>query len=287
MKEYLVILAGSPRGGVSTWTSLDKYVVKYLNADLAVCTGDKLVVDNSLFKNADFKWIFPEYDDYFDYYRENFNGTWKEYFNSGKESGLYNSGSIHFAFKDRVLKNYLDILTSYKYIIYSRFDQKYTDYHPKGEVDKILIPEGEDYFGICDRHALVPSKYIKNFLSICSFIDSEENLNKVSGLNNCETTFKNHLISNNLIKSVKRYKRSQFTTSLKGEHTNWRVPKYSLHLYKKLMLKYPDEFLDSISNLIKKRGLFKALISESRLVINYYYLTLRKILGDYKKNIFR
>lgn len=286
MKEYLVILAGSPRGGVSTWSSLDKYVVKYLNADLAVCTGDKLVEDNFLFRNADFNWIFPEYDNYFDYYRENFNGTWEEYFNSGKDSGLYNSGSIHFAFKDRILRNYLDILTSYEYIIYSRFDQKYTDYHPKGAADKILIPEGEDYFGLCDRHALIPSKYIKEFLSICEFIDLKENLNKVSGFNNCETTFKNHLISNNLIRIIKRYKRSQFTTSMKGEHTNWRVPIYPLYFYKNLMLKYPDEFLDSISNLIKKKGMVKAIISESRLLVNYYYLKFRKILGDIKKNTF-
>ena len=283
MKDYLVILAGSPRGGESTWSSLDKYVVKHLDADLALCTGDKLVENNSLFANANYKWIFPEYEDYFDYYKENLKGTWKEYFESGMESGLYTSGSIHFAFKDRILKNYLEILVSYKYIIYSRFDQKYTDYHQEGEADKILIPKGEDYFGLCDRHAIVPSKYIEKFLSICNYIDLKENLGNTSGLNNCETTFKNHLISDNLIDNVKRYKRSQFTTSLKGEKTNWRVPKYHLFLYKKLMLKYPDEFLDSISNLIKKNGLLKAFFSESRLVLNYYYLVFRKILGRLKK----
>ena len=32
--KYLVILAGSPRGGERTWSSLDKYVLKHLNADL-------------------------------------------------------------------------------------------------------------------------------------------------------------------------------------------------------------------------------------------------------------
>ena len=40
-KNYLVILAGSPRGGEKTWHSLYKYVVDPLNADLALCTSDK------------------------------------------------------------------------------------------------------------------------------------------------------------------------------------------------------------------------------------------------------
>ena len=284
LKEYLLILSGSPRGGVSTWSSLDKYVIKHLDADLAVCTGDKLVQNNSLFDKANYKWIFPEYEDYFDYYRDHFEGTWEKYFNTGRETGLYTSGSIHFAFKDRVLKNYLDVITAYKYIIYTRFDQRYTDYHPKGEEDNILIPEGEDYFGLCDRHAVVPSKYIKKFLSICEFIDTERNLNATGEFNNCETTFKNHLISNDLIKEIKRYERSQFTTSLKGEHTNWRVPKYPLFLFNKLMLKYPDEFLDSTSNLIRKKGLFYSFKNEFRLVLNYYYLILRGKLGNFKRN---
>ena len=33
-------------------------------------------------------------------------------------------------------------------MIFSRFDQMYTDYHIKGYENKIIIPEGEDYFGL-------------------------------------------------------------------------------------------------------------------------------------------
>jgi hypothetical protein len=36
-KNYLVVLAGSPRGGEKTWESLYKYVLNPLNADLAIC----------------------------------------------------------------------------------------------------------------------------------------------------------------------------------------------------------------------------------------------------------
>ena len=77
----------------------------------------------------------------------------------------------------------------------------------------------------------------------------------------------------------------QFTTSLKGEHTNWRVAKYNLYFFKNLMIKYPDEFLDSISNLIFERGFRYLIFNEYRLLINYLYLNLRKMLGSYKRKL--
>ena len=43
-KNYLVVLAGSPRGGEKTWESLYKYVLNPLNADLAICWSDKLLL---------------------------------------------------------------------------------------------------------------------------------------------------------------------------------------------------------------------------------------------------
>ena len=39
MNKYLVILAGSPRGGERTYSSLYKRVCEYLSADLAICTS--------------------------------------------------------------------------------------------------------------------------------------------------------------------------------------------------------------------------------------------------------
>ena len=51
------------------------------------------------------------------------------------------------------------------------------------------------------------------------------------------------------------------------------------------MIKYPDEFLDSISNLIFERGFRYLIFNEYRLLINYLYLKLRKMLGDYKRKL--
>ena len=71
------------------------------------------------------------------------------------------SGAIVSGLKDIVLRNHLEILKKYEYIIHTRFDQMYTDIHPSFEGDNIWIPEGEDYFGVCDRHAIFPSVYAK------------------------------------------------------------------------------------------------------------------------------
>ena len=91
-----------------------------------------------------------------------------------------------------------------------------------------------------------------------------------------------HLEHVGVLNNVSRYKRSQFTSTLKGEHTNWRVAKYRIYFKKKLMTKYPDEFLESMKNLIEKKGTLLALMKETRLVLNYIYLKTKITFGKLK-----
>lgn len=280
--ECLVILAGSPRGGEKTWKSLNKNVLLPLKADLAICT-DIWEEDNLLGDLAKYKWIIERFDNYETYYENNFTGTWKQYFDTGKKTGLYSSGLIHFLFKDIVKNNYMSILNNYKFIIYSRFDQYYLDKHPELDEDKILIPKGEDYYGICDRHAAVPVKFISEFLDICNYIDSKEAIKEAPKFNNCETTFLNHLISRDLIKNVKRTDRIQFTSSLKHEKTNWRIPKYKIYFFKDLMIKYPDEYIDGVKNSLIKNSFLNYFFKEPVITLNYFYLKLRRALGKTKR----
>ena len=49
------------------------------------------------------------------------------------------------------------------------------------------------------------------------------------------------------------------------------------------MIKYPDEFLDSMENLRKKYGFYRFLLKDIVLALNFYYLVLRKVLGKLKK----
>jgi hypothetical protein len=276
--KYLVILAGSPRGGERTWSSLDKYVLKHLNADLAICT-DVDIKSSYLINLAKHVWMTEKYDDFSEYYKKNFSGNWEEYFKLGFDTGLYNSGMIHFAFKDIVRNTSSHVIQEYDYIIYSRFDQFYTDYHPKLSGNNIWIPEGEDYFGICDRHAVFPSEFANDFLNICGFINSKVALKYDSSYLNCETTFFNQLQENNQINTVKRFDRLQFTSAVEGDKTNWRIPIMRVYGISKLYMKYPNEFMLSVKNLLRTKNIFKATLKEPLLVLNYFYLKSRITFG--------
>ena len=283
--KYLTILAGNPRGGEQTWESLNKFVLSPLNSDLAICTGTKWLNNQSFLDYTKYKWVFEEPDNWFDYYSQNFSGTWEKYFHLGKDTGLYNSGSIHFALKDIILNNYLDEINNYEYIIYTRFDQFYLSNHPKLKGDNIWIPKGEDFFGLCDRHAVIPVKYIEKFLGICKYIDQEKSLIQNAKHLNCEVSFKNHLDNIGILNKVKRFDRNQFTTAVNSDTTNWRIPKYRIHLNHGLMIKYPDEFMDSMKNMIEKKGLIFR-VSNPILYMNYIYLRIRRSFGEVK-NLFK
>ena len=286
MNKYLIILAGSPRGGEKTYSSLYKYVKNHLNADLALCTTEDMYDESiSLFQSPDYLWLLKDYDNFFDYFIENFDGSWKEYFELGKGTGLYESGSIHFIFKDFILKNYLNILENSDFIIYSRFDQYYLDFHINGDKNRILIPEGEDYYGICDRHAIIPKEYISKFLKICEYINLDKSLEVNTEYLNCETSFLNHLKHEGLLSFVERYPRTQFTSALSKDKTNWRIPIYKIYFFNKLMIKYPDEYIDSFKNLIRKTNIFKLIYFKNILFLNYLYLETRRFLGRLKGNI--
>ena len=108
MNNYLTVLVGHPRGGEKTWTSLYKNVLDPLNSDLAILTGSKWLNSQSFLSIAKHQQIIEEPDDWFTYYEDNFqSNNWKTYFEKDKTTGLYNSGSIHFALKDILLKKHL------------------------------------------------------------------------------------------------------------------------------------------------------------------------------------
>lgn len=278
--KYLTILSGNPRGGEKTWHSLYENVLNPLSSDLAICTGDKWLKNQSFLQVSNYQWIINEPDDWKNYYEEHFNGTWKEYFLKGKDTGLYSSGLIHFALKDIILKNYINEILKYDYIIFTRFDQFYINQQNYSETLDIWIPEGEDYFGLCDRHAVVPNKYIRNYLNICEYVNSENALKTNDSHLNCEVSYLNYLKNIDIFKFVKRYKRTQFTASLKDDFTNWRVPKYKIHFYYNLWIKYPDEYISSFESLSSKQSV---IFSKNLLLyLNYLYLKLRRLAGKLK-----
>ena len=119
--KNLIILSGSPRGGPHAWNSLFKYVMKPLNADLAICTTTNFIIDNRLLSKAKFKWYLQNYNNFEDYYEENYDGAWKDYFEKGKGFGLYESGMIHFALKisfiESILKKFLNTTILFLHVL--------------------------------------------------------------------------------------------------------------------------------------------------------------------------
>ena len=49
-------------------------------------------------------------------------------------------------------------------------------------------------------------------------------------------------------------------------------------------MKYPDEFIDSISNFLKEHGVLKSIFLQPRMLINFMYLKLRRVLGQIVPN---
>tara|TARA_B100000902_G_scaffold238323_1_gene225725 strand:- start:1906 stop:2763 length:858 start_codon:yes stop_codon:yes gene_type:complete len=281
-EKYLVVLGGSPRGGEKAWNSMYKYVKDHLNADLAICTGKKWLNNQSFIEKADYDWTFEEANDWSEYYSKNYDKQWLQAFELGRNTGLLESGFIHFAIKDIILENHIEEVEKYDYIIYSRFDQMYINYHLHGYDQNILIPEGEDYFGIGDRHILIPSMLAKDYFGILKFFLKNYNEFKHINYLNCETVNKLHLESFVRKESIFRTKRIQFTVAEKNDQTNWRKAKFKIYLLRNIKLKYPDEFLKALENLAITLNTSKINFINITMLINYYYLLLRRSLGSLK-----
>ena len=283
-EKYLVVLGGSPRGGEKAWSSMYKYVKDHLKADLAICTGKKWLNNQSFIQKADHDWTFEEDTDWSEYYSKNYDKQWVEAFELGRNTGLLESGFIHFAIKDIILRNYIEEIEKYDYIIYSRFDQMYINYHLHGYNKNILIPEGEDYFGIGDRHILIPSMFAKDYFGILQYFLMNYNDFKHINYLNCETVNKLHLESFANKEDILRTKRIQFTVAEKNDQTNWRKAIYKIYLLRNIKLKYPDEFMIAVKNLVTNMNFSKINYVNFILFGNYYYLLFRKSLGILKNH---
>ena len=158
----------------------------------------------------------------------------------------------------------------------------YIDYHLHGYDQNILIPEGEDYFGIGDRHILLPSMFARKYFGILKFYLNNYNEFKNINYLNCETVNDLHLTSFISEENILRTKRIQFTVAEKKDQTNWRKAIFKIYLLRNIKLKYPDEFLQAVENFIINLNVAKIDYTNLVLLINYFYLLLRRNLGVVK-----
>jgi hypothetical protein len=261
--KTLIILLGNPRGGEDTWESMYKNLKEPYNADIALCFGYSDNKTSSLYKTAKYVWELKEYQNWYDYYSNNFTGNWIKVFNENQHVGLMGgindnkgSGAIIFAFRHFLLNNYKDILLTYDRIILTRSDYYYIDTHPILDNDNFYILEGEDYYGITDRHHIFNSKDIDNVLGVCEFMCDEKNHNLILKHKdiNPEIMLKIFFDFNGISNKIRRCERVQFTVAEPNDSTRWQVANTQLPGHPYLKLKYITEYNVAINNKNNKNG---------------------------------
>jgi hypothetical protein len=177
--KTLIILIGECRGGEETWRTMYQNLMIPYNADLALCIGKKnneSIKENFLTKKSKYVWTINEYEDWYDYFRENFgsSGFWESNLVYGLEGGGGTRGVIPIIFKHFIYQNYSKILEEYDRIILTRTDMYYIHKYPILSNDHFWLMNGEDHGGYCDRFFCFPSKYLKEGLNICEYVNSKE-----------------------------------------------------------------------------------------------------------------
>jgi hypothetical protein len=267
--KTLIILIGECRGNEKTWRTMYENLMIPYNADLALCIGRKngeSIKDNFLTEKSKYVWTINEYEDWYDYFRENFNGFWENNFTYGLEGGGGTRGVIPMIFKQFIYQNYSNILKKYDRIILTRTDMYYIHKYPILSNDHFWIMNGEDHGGYCDRFFCFPSKYSKECLNICEYINSEELsvvLNKMYEQNsnlsfiqnskpmmkrmfNSECYHRLYFEHTGIVYKIRRCPVLQFIVSSLEDiikTPNWES--HTLTFKDELIIRYKNEFIDA------------------------------------------
>lgn len=191
--RVLVIILCETRAAELTANSFFAHAVEPLGADLALCvrTGEER---NTFYKRATYVWLCPEPSDWntaFD--DEAGHQRWETLLDlhemflgplgrAGKNNVNVGSGAIGLFYR-RFLKSKLrelGLLDRYDWFIVTRSDFMWPMAHPPVDLlrrDRIYALDGEHYGGICDRHIVVPRKFIDRYLELVDPIfDAPETL---------------------------------------------------------------------------------------------------------------
>lgn len=280
--KTLVVLLGSARGGEETWSSLYKYLLNPLSADLALLFGKSNNKTSSLYQKAKYVWEIDEYEDWWNYFKKYFSDTlfniYKKNEIEGLGGGIKNfkgSGAIIFALRHFLKTNFKHELLKYDRIILSRSDFYYIDFHPNLKNDFFYIVEGEKYGGVSDRHHIFPTSIIDKVLSINEFLDNKKNFDYlISKKLNPERALYEYYKNNGLLEKIKFCKRVQFIVSRENESKRWSYTKGFKFNSKTLLIKYQREYYQALRN---KYGLLVGLIL--RIIFHFFKKENKKPSG--------
>ena len=180
------------------------------------------------------------------------------------------SAGILIFFRWFLLKNLIDndLISKYDRFVITRSDFIYQLPHPKIEIlDKkyIWIPDCEHYFGYTDRHVILSSTNIEQYLNILNnmVLKSNEYYMKMKNIGswNLEQLIKFNIEQNNVLHLVKEFPYIMYSIRNINGTTRWRGGDYSDKLG--YYIKYHTEY--------DKSNYYMNLFKSSNLTIDAFY----------------
>ena len=278
--KTLVCILGQTRAQDVTWNNLNKYLLRSLNADLALCVAEKKNKKNKMYDNAKYVWSYVDKEDYTKYFddaqkillkKNNFTykPSWyklikikhfwlariKGTSKIRNYKGVYSSGTGALLIYNRwfllqkILK--LNLIEKYERFIITRSDFKWNIHHPKMEnlnPNYIWIPNGEKYGGYTDRHAVLSKGNLYDYLNLIEPIvlkpDELYQQMKSKSNWNLERYIKFHLNQKKYRQKVKFFPYIMYSLRTSKIQTTFRPGEYSNK--HKFYIKYFKEYLSSM-----------------------------------------
>ena len=271
-KKTLVCVLGQTRAQDITWNNFNKYVLKHLNADLALCISEKKSPNNNMHKKAKFIWSYKDSKDYTNHYENaqkilvkekklKIKPNWKKLINVKdfwlarvKGASKIRSGTGGLLIYNRwyllrkIKKLKLDRI--YSRFIITRSDFLWSFYPKLNNLDKkyIWIPNGEKYGGYTDRHAVLSKSNYEDYLNLLEPILLEPKklymlMNKKKNWN-LERYIKLHLKLKGYSSQIKFFPYIMYSIRNLKIKTRFAPGKYSFK--HKFYIKYFKEYLYSL-----------------------------------------
>jgi GDP-D-mannose 3', 5'-epimerase len=269
--RILVILVGQPRGGELAYRSMEKYLLKPHDADLATFFTETAPM-TYLQKKARFNWVVPEYDDWFSIMDkisatcvgegnvQNLrNSLWGPDKGGSKFLG-HDSLSVAHATSSVILLSFrwlvqqkllqLRLDEEYDIFVFSRADEAYIcNHYPISELYEkcpncAWCTEGEEYGGFSDRHWIAPARVFGQAMNMTTHVlcNSDRFFGKVQNL---ETLIKVSFEDTKI--EVRQFPPSFFTVQRPYDRT--KFPSWTTYPDAPadaasfgLVLKYPGEY---------------------------------------------
>lgn len=265
----LVCVIGTIRGGEAAWNSLIKHVCEPLGADLALFVA-KMEDKTILHRRAKFDWSFEDPEEWGnelnrvctecgvqpDAWQSSARRTCYESLWGGVTLNgevLKGSGALIMLLRDMLLEK-LTILKKYDKIIITRSDHLYFfDHPPLSSDDVIEVPRGEDWWGITDRHHVVPVSKIETYLCIARWWMQNIELVEQSMPKHHNPEQLLALYFRHASFTIVRTRRCMASVCLQSDATRWKIGIVKVPGYDNLYFKYPHEYYSHMNNRCQKR----------------------------------